>query len=88
MIKSYQIRYKKIYDDFGNNHNYYKNVFKFYESKYYSGKYNDNKIFEIIVTIQELIRDNFFGFYNNYSLLRRLYEESNEYILKIKDKYK
>ena len=87
LVKSYQIRYKKIDDDYVNNFRYYIKVFKFYKNKYYDGKYK-KKILGILVTIQELIRDNFFSFYNQYSLLKKLYEETNYFILKLKDKYK
>ena len=88
LVKSYQIRYKKINDDYVNNFRYYRNVFNFYKNKYYGGKYEKKKILGICVTIQELIRDNLFSFYNQYSLLKKLYEEANEFILKIKDKFK
>ena len=88
LVKSYQLRYKKIYDDYENNFRYYKKVFKFYSNLYYVGKYKQKKILAICATIQELIRDNFFSFYNQYSLLKKLYEETNNFILKIKDKFK
>lgn len=85
LVKSYQIGYKKMHDFFCDNFRYYIEVFQFYQSKYYSGKYNEKKIFDIIFTIQELIRDNFFSSYNEYSLLRKNYKKSNEVILKIKE---
>ena len=88
LVKSLQIRYKKMLDDYVNNFRYYIKLFKFYDSEYYGGKLNKKKILEIIVTIQELMRDNFFASYNQYSLLRKLYEENYEFILKIKDKFK
>ena len=88
LVKSLQIRYKKMFDDYVNNFHYYIKLFEFYKSKYYDGKYNKKKILEINVTIQELIRDNFFASYNQYSLLRKLYEDAYEFILKIKDKFK
>ena len=75
-------------DDYVNNFHYYIKVFEFYKSKYYNGNYNKKKILDIIVTIQEQIRDNFFGYYNQYSLLRKQYVESNDFILKIKEKFK
>lgn len=88
LVKSYQIEYKKMFDFYCDNFNYYIKTFNFYKSKYYSAKYNEKKLFDILVTIQELIRDNFFGFYNKYSLIRKNYKESNEFILKIKGKFK
>lgn len=88
LAKSYQIKYKTIYDDYANNFSYYIQVFKFYESKYYEGKSKKKKILKIIVSIQELIRDNLFAFYNQYSLLKKHYEETNEYILKVKGELK
>ena len=88
LVKSYQLRYKKIYDDYENNFDYYKNVFNFYSRFYYNGKYKQKKVFAICENIQELIRDNLFAFYNQYSLLKKLYEETNDFILKIKDKFK
>ena len=39
LVKSYQIRYKKIDDDYLNNFRYYIKVFNFYKNKYYGGKY-------------------------------------------------
>ena len=39
LVKSYQIRYKKIDDDYLNNFRYYIKVFNFYKDKYYGGKY-------------------------------------------------
>lgn len=88
LVKSYQLRYKKIFDDYLNNYRYYIKVFNFYSSLYYKGKYKEKKVLAICVTIQELIRDNFFSYYNQYSLLKKLYEEANDFILKIKDKFK
>jgi hypothetical protein len=88
LVKSYQIEYKKMFDFYCNNFSYYIKVFEFYKSKYYSGKYNKKKILDICVTIQELMRDNFFASYNQYSLIRKHYKESNEFILKIKGKFK
>jgi hypothetical protein len=87
LVKSYQIGYKKMFDFYCNNFSYYRKVFEFYKSKYYSGNYNKKKILDICVTIQESIRDNFFASYNQYSLLRKHYKESNEFILKIKGKF-
>ena len=46
------------------------------------------KILDISVTIQEQIRDNFIASYNQYSLLRKQYEEINDFTLKIKEKFK
>lgn len=88
LVKSYQLRYKKIDDDYANNFRYYEQVFKFYKNLYFNGKYKEKKILAICATIQELIRDNLFSFYNQYSLLKKLYEETNDFILKIKDKFK
>ena len=88
LVISYQLRYKKIDDDYVNNFRYYEQVFKFYKNQYYGGKYKEKKILAICATIQELIRDNLFSFYNQYSLLKKLYEETNDFILKIKDKFK
>ena len=88
LVNKNQIGYKKIFDDYFNNLRYYIKVFEFYKSKYYNGNYNKKKILDIIVTIQEQIRDNFFGYYNQYSLLRKQYVESNDFILKIKEKFK
>ena len=87
LVKSYQLRYKKIDDDYANNFRYYEQVFKFYKNLYFNGKYEKKKILAICATIQELIRDNLFSFYNQYSLLKKLYEETNDFILKIKDKF-
>ena len=88
LVKSYQIEYKKMFDFYCDNFNYYIKTFNFYKSKYYSAKYNEKKLFDIFVTIQELIRNNFFASYNKYSLIRKNYKESNEFILKIKGKFK
>lgn len=88
MVKSYQIDYKKKFDFCCDNYKFYMDTFDVYKSKYYSAKYNKKKLLDIFVTIQELIRDNFFAFYNQYSLIRQHYKESNEYILKIKEKFK
>ena len=46
------------------------------------------KILDISVTIQELIRDNFIASYNQYSLLRKQYEENYDFILKVKENIK
>ena len=43
LVKSYQIRYKKIDDDYLNNFRYYIKVFNFYKNKYYGGKYKKKK---------------------------------------------
>ena len=88
LVKKNQIGYKKMFDDYVNNFHFYIKVFEFYKSKYYIGNYNKKKILDITVTIQEQIRDNFIAFYNQYSLLRKQYEESNDFILKIKEKFK
>ena len=75
-------------DVYVNNFYYYIKVFEFYKSKYYHGNYNKKKILDICVTIQEQIRDNFIAFYNQYSLLRKQYEENYDFILKIKENLK
>ena len=88
LVKKNQIGYKKRFDEYVNNFNYYIKVFNFYKSKYYHGNYNKKKILDICVTIQEQIRDNFIAFYNQYSLLRKQYEENYDFILKIKENLK
>ena len=88
LVKYNQIGYKKMYDDYVNNFRFYIKVFDFYSLKYYHENYNKKKILDMCVTIQEQIRDNFIGYYNQYSLLRKQYEESSEFILKIKEKIK
>jgi hypothetical protein len=88
LVKKNQIGYKKRFDEYVNNFNYYIKVFNFYKSKYYHGNYNKKKILDICVTLQEQIRDNFIAFYNQYSLLRKQYEENYDFILKVKENIK
>lgn len=88
LVKKNQIGYKKMFDDYVNNFRFYIKVFDFYKSKYYNGNYNKKKILDISVTIQGQIRDNFIASNNQYSLLRKLFEENNDFILKIKEKLK
>ena len=88
LVKFNQIEYKKIFNDYVNNFRFYLKVFGVYKSKYYNGNYNKKRILDICATLQEQIRDNFFGYYNQYSLLRKKYEESNDFILKTKEKFK